>query len=253
MHPNTQEPESHDTGAWKQHLGNWGAYAAAAGAALAMATNASADSIVSHTLDLTVSNPPGPAEATFSVGGVGVGLFVRAYDRTNVGRQYGGAQLIGLGTTSGGPNSNLPHLNFRGIGASGTAKRYTIGQPILAGAVTGGLLFEKSASHGVVSVDKGLFGPGASNGFVGFSNAAGDLGWMHVQVGFDSGGYPDQLEVISWAYNDVAGAAIDAGQTSEGPATPEPSTAALGLLALGAAGILALRKRRHQVSKVTQG
>jgi hypothetical protein len=74
-----------------------------------------------------------------------------------------------------------------------------------------------------VSVDKGLFGPGASNGFVGFSNAAGDLGWMHVQVGFDSGGYPDQLEVISWAYNDVAGAAIDAGQTSEGPPSARPA------------------------------
>jgi LPXTG-motif cell wall-anchored protein len=76
---------------------------------------------------------------------------------------------------------------------------------------------------------------------------------MHFQVTLDGSGFPTQLEVISWAYNDVAGAPIEAGQTTEVGATPEPSTAALGLLALGAAGILALRKRRNQLTQVTQG
>lgn len=114
-------------------------------------------------------------------------------------------------------------------------------------------ILDKSTSLGVVMVNRGAFGPGASNGFVGFSNSAGDLGWMHIQVTIDGSGFPTALEVIGLAYNDVAGAPIAAGQTTETTATPEPSTAALGLLALGAAGILALRKRRNQLGKAIQG
>jgi MYXO-CTERM domain-containing protein len=252
MQPNTHEPESHDTAAWKQHLGNWGAYAAAAGGALAMSTNASA-SIISSTLDLTVSITPGPHRASFSVGGVGVGFSVRTGGRTSVPQRYGSAALFGRGTSSGGPSSNLPHLNFKGIGGPYTAKRYMTGQSILAGGAADSfaIVLHKSTNFGVLGVNKGSFGPGASNGFVGFSNAAGDLGWLHIHVTADGDGFATQVEVISWAYNDVAGAPIAAGQTTEAAATPEPGTAALGLLALGAAGILALRKRRNQVSKVT--
>ena len=75
----TQEYESCDNGTWKQRLGNWGAYAAAAGAALAMSTNASA-SIIFSTPDLTVSITPGPQRATLSVGGVGVAFNLLNYE-----------------------------------------------------------------------------------------------------------------------------------------------------------------------------
>src|SRR5580692_427593 len=102
MQANTHEPESHDTGAWKQHLGNWGAYAAAAGATLAMSTNASA-SIISATPDLTVSLTPGPATTVFRVGGIGEVLSIvdrnlPASHRTNHEAEVG-------------PTSLGPHLN----------------------------------------------------------------------------------------------------------------------------------------------
>jgi MYXO-CTERM domain-containing protein len=82
---------------------------------------------------------------------------------------------------------------------------------------------------------------------VGFSNSKGDLGWLQVKVTLD-GGFPTQLELISWAYNDAVGGAINAGQTTGGSATPEPGTEGLALLALGATGILALRKRRKELA-----
>jgi hypothetical protein len=89
-------------------------------------------------------------------------------------------------------------------------------------------------------------------------NQAGDLGWLDVKVTSDAG-FAEELELISWAYNNVAGApieagepieagaSIEAGQTTEVSATPEPGTEALSLLALGAAGILAFRKRRNEL------
>jgi hypothetical protein len=114
MQPDAQESESHDIGGWKQHLGNWGAYAAAAGTAMAMSTNASAASIISSTPDFTVSISPGQVRGPLSVGGVRAALTVQRY--TQGPRLIGRASLFGVGTSSAGPNSNLPHLNFKGIG-----------------------------------------------------------------------------------------------------------------------------------------
>jgi hypothetical protein len=93
----------------------------------------------------------------------------------------------------------------------------------------------------------GHFGVGTQTGFVGFSTKNGDLGWLRVKVETPVAGtkYPDSLEVIDGAYNDVAGQPITAGQTTS---TPEPGTAALGLLATGATGLLAWRKRRSASS-----
>jgi LPXTG-motif cell wall-anchored protein len=126
--------------------------------------------------------------------------------------------------------------------AGDAAKRYLSGQTIKIN----GSKFPDANLRGVDNGSaKGLFGPGTVSGFAGFrSTKTGDLGWIDVEV-FDrsADGYPDQLEIISWAYNNVGGASIEAGQTSS---TPEPNTAALGLLAAGAAGLLALRRRRAQ-------
>jgi LPXTG-motif cell wall-anchored protein len=238
MLTNPRESESYDTGAWKQHLGNWGAYAAAAGAALAMSTNASS-SIISSTPDLTVSFTPGPATTIFRVGGVSE---ILAVENRNLQRGRTSHRAVVQ-------SESVSHLNFKELSSSG-AKRYVTGDPILAGGPVSSdaILWQiVKNSRGKIMGSSGFFGPGASNGFVGFENAAGDLGWMQVQVTLD-GTIPAELELIAWAYNDVAGAAIDAGQTT----TPEPSTAALGLLALGAAGILALRKRRNEAGKMTK-
>lgn len=62
-------------------------------------------------------------------------------------------------------------------------------------------------------------------------------GWVEMTPTFGVG---NSIEFHRWAYNSIAGEAIQIGQTS---AVPEPATAAtgLGLLALGAAG---LRRQR---------
>jgi hypothetical protein len=65
MPDNAQETEKRNHDTWKQHIANWSAYAAAAGATLAMATNVSA-SIITATPDLTV---PSSAQRAFKVGG----------------------------------------------------------------------------------------------------------------------------------------------------------------------------------------
>jgi len=65
-------------------------------------------------------------------------------------------------------------------------------------------------------------------------------GWAQIETFVTSGGASGEL--VDFAYNSVAGQGIDAGQTSSSSAAPEPST--LALYALGAAGILALRRRK---------
>jgi hypothetical protein len=68
------------------------------------------------------------------------------------------------------------------------------------------------------------------------SNAQQYLGWVHLQL---QGGGTATATVLGYAYNDQPGQSINAGDTG----APEP--ASLSLFALGAAGVLALRRRRQ--------
>ena len=61
-------------------------------------------------------------------------------------------------------------------------------------------------------------------------------GWIEASVNDDG----DELTLHSWAYEDVAGQAIAAGDTG----SPVPVPGSLALLASGAAGIAALRRRK---------
>ena len=84
---------------------------------------------------------------------------------------------------------------------------------------------------------------GGQTGFIGFAfdpdNIAGAqtfFGWARMSVGDNA---TTSGVVVDWAYDDT-GAGIAAGTA------PEPTS--LGLLALGAAGLLAFRRRTAQVS-----
>ena len=85
------------------------------------------------------------------------------------------------------------------------------------------------------------------SGFAGIEFKEGGnthYGWirLHATIG------PDNAvteTAVDWAYNTVAGQEILAGQ---GVPTPEPGTTSMALLAAGAAGLLALRKRRKQLA-----
>jgi hypothetical protein len=71
------------------------------------------------------------------------------------------------------------------------------------------------------------------------------LGWIRIRLeDTNSDGFTNRLTVVDYAYNDVAGASIQAGDTGSAP-VPEPSSKAMALLAAGAIGVLAWRKRRQ--------
>ena len=222
---------------WTKRLGDWGTYAAAAGTALAMSTNASADIIYSGVKDVAAtltheSNVNTLQTAVFSVAGV--------MERANVSHErslnggFGFAQILAT--------NHARRLLFATNGTA-EAKLYTAGQPILGGEGNGLLRTHTGLGGGI----RGAWGPGTVTGFVGFKSApTGDLGWIRVKV-FDrnSDAYPDEVEIIDSAYNNVPGGAIYAGQGIPSSA-PEPGTAALSLLGAGAAGLLAWRRRRAE-------
>jgi hypothetical protein len=78
-------------------------------------------------------------------------------------------------------------------------------------------------------------------------------GWIELE--YDGIPDPTSITAIDWAYNSVVGQAITAGETSEpsdpvNTTTPEPGTAALSLLAMGAAGVLAWRRKKAALNAV---
>lgn len=83
------------------------------------------------------------------------------------------------------------------------------------------------------------FNPPNNSGYVGVSILVGGnthYGWIQLaNLTEISDGNGNNGVVVDWAYNDVAGASIEAGQV------PEPGS--LALLALGAVGMMTRRKK----------
>jgi hypothetical protein len=251
----------------KQKLGNWRMYAAAAGSALAMASSASAGSIIYGTLNKVASITPFATGTKLN--SVNRPVNINVGSRTQVKSfTIQGAKLgIGVGsfrvpnTHSGSANAFL-HLFRNGVNGfvtqAGTLAKVASGAKISHGNVKflstdnnigtrPGLGFEEG-NHGMVS---GPFKP-SQTGFAGFGihTAGGNdfYGWVRLEF-MDSPRGPDEVEAIDYALNNVAGAPINAGQeAASSSAVPEPSTSALALLAAGAAGVLALRRRKAQRS-----
>jgi hypothetical protein len=80
----------------------------------------------------------------------------------------------------------------------------------------------------------------------------GDTHYGWVRFSFEDtnhDGWLDKLTVTDWAYESVADHAITAGEIP----TPEPGTMSLSVLALGSAGVLALRRRRKAQAEKNAG
>jgi hypothetical protein len=70
---------------------------------------------------------------------------------------------------------------------------------------------------------------------------------MRLEVTSHNGdGMADAVTVLNWAYNDGSNP-VNLGITVPGGSVPEPS--ALGLLALGSAGVLAWRRRNRNAER----
>lgn len=231
-------------------------YSAALGAAAAMATSAEAG-IIHTTGPVTVSRT---GVGTFTAP-VDVGL---GGDVVNLRVEFGGASIFGgsqngEATLFGSAGNNVrfaaAQLYDGRAFAVNLAENATIGAsmaPVLNVNLEPTAVNFAAAPY--VQVNRtfdnvGQFQDGAP-GFVGLELTIASnvyYGWMKLSVA--SAASPTGMTAIEWAYNDVAGQSISAGDVGSGGGggneVPEPATAGLALLAAGSAGVLAWRRRRN--------
>jgi len=234
---------------------NWLHYTAAAGAALAMATDASAGAIPIGPVSAgTLTGGPGgssAAQAPFTVAGAHFQLSV-FNGFTLGGNPFQGAFMTGLST-----NAQILETAFDGI------KKLASGSAISGGAGNwaNGYHWLKAFqteffSSGPQRNPFGQFQSGVpafagirviTNGTPG--NVIGaEYGWVKLEYTDDTAAtpIPNFVELITGEYQSTPNTAITT-PTSEAP-VPEPGTIALSLLALGAVGVLALRRKKTAVS-----
>jgi len=204
---------------------------------MAMATSASAD-IIRYTGGPVTAGPPpaGTNAAHASVPfGAGQSLYMRVFHTMTANTDRGFA--------SAGAGLEVLHKSAAGL----VLANLSTGQVISPAAPT---LFQTGHST-LRSVNVGdplgEWVPGVP-GFEGFRFATDggnyDYGWAELELGVNGNGVLDSLTLLSLAYTN--GPMIYPGQTSGSPsASPEPGTAGLMLLALGATGVTVLRHRRR--------
>jgi hypothetical protein len=233
----------------RHRVGNWPMYAAVTGSAMATATAASANSIVTYT------GPPVTASFTGGRGsnyvGVRFGALPGNFSVTvkrdvfssggEAGYAFAGFRISKL--TSGGFLKNLS----AGQEVSSLAKNWHAGGYQSAGS---GMFVRRVLANGATHVN-GHWKTGVP-GFVGFqfptsNSQQAEYGWAEVEFNLDSNGLPDSVTLLALAY-DSSGAPIAAGDTGVSN-TPEPGTAGLMLLALGAIGVTALRGHKRQTAQ----
>lgn len=223
-------------------------YSAALGAAAALATNAEAAII--HTTGPVSANTTEPAVVTAQVnvglGGNAINLRVNrgAISSSNF-YQNGSARLFG--STAG----RVRFATFNVGDGRAFVENFAVNDAIGSGA---NFALQPIVKVAHVFDNIGHFPENQGFGFAGLELTIASnvyYGWAKLSLDTVGAGTPSGLTAIEWAYNDVAGQSILAGDTGSeqgGGDAPEPSTAALALLAAGSAGVLAWRRRRNAVA-----
>jgi hypothetical protein len=241
-------------------LGELTLYTAAAGSALALAQSAEASIIYSGIRDITihrVTNSNVVTAVDLNGDGQNDMLFHIFSQQTSKGGFYelDSAVATGIGQPPtlllDNQKSSLlklsasNSLNYK-PGANNTWR------------TLGGLRLHTATSNNTIGrVPLGLWNPGPNATTTGFAGAAfaktsagaPHLSWLQFKLTTDSKNRTNSLTLIDWAYQSVPGASIHVGSKGS-TSVPEPST--LGLMALGAAGITALRRRRSQEKNAGQ-
>ena len=197
------------------------AYSLAAGAAAGLATTANAEVVYSGSQDIDI--------AQFS--SQNINLDGDAYN-----------DILLKNYVFFGGNYQGAYVNF----APGRLVGFYSGLSYASALEMGDLIDATTATGSFVgSMAYGANNPSAEfnsveDAFIGLSfpiNATNHYGWLRVSVDNSAGTFV----VHDWAYNDTPGVGLLAG---EGMPVPEPGT--LGLLAAGAAGVAALRRRNKK-------
>lgn len=242
---------------------NWGRYAAATGAAVAGASTAEAAVIhvtPVNPLRLTINATSSSTSTGASVDIDGDGVddlslflqrFVSSTYTTSEGVTYNTVSDVGaaLGVNpsylyygTNAPNGAWVVTDTYSIRNLASGDLISTGDPLnaLAGfrAVSNYTITTAGGYSNVGRSTSGQF-PADGTGIAGFGfqiGGQGHLGWLRVAIESDpTTGQPVALELVEWAYESVPGESIRAGEV------PEPT--GLMLLATGAAGVAALRRR----------
>lgn len=229
-------------GTFYRRTGNWPIYAAATGSALAMATGASASLITSGIVSGVYPggesvNPGGPNTQL----GLIPGLSVKIHALSSAAGPTVQLQLQAS-------NENI----FFSQVFTDIAKNFGFESPIAPVRAGGGGHTEDVKAFFSSNV-YGNFLAGMP-GFIGLSFSAGggntDYGWIELKFTNNGGGVPYYLDALAFGINTNTGqtpGTLLAGEI-DGGFIPEPGTLSLALLASGAAGVMALRRRRKQAA-----
>lgn len=238
-----------------KRLGDLALYTAAAGSALALAPAAEAAIIYSGIQNITVNRVTnGTGSALVDVDGDGQNNFVfEIYSTKTGGTQFDAAVASGYpspplyGTVRFFDNISSSLLKLAASSRT-VGPNYNNTNTLLK--YFGGLRGHSATTGGSSVFGLWNIGPNAATtAFAGVmlggatNPALNQFGWLRFKLTTDSENRTASLTLIDWAFQSVSGVGIhvgDRGTTS----IPEPST--LGLLALGAAGLAALRRRRGE-------
>jgi hypothetical protein len=222
-----------------RRTGNWPIYAAATGSALAMATGASASIISGVYPGSGISvNPGGPTTHVGLIPGLSVKLHALSNGAPNVSSHSAELQL------------EVSRANIFFSGYSDQAKKFVLGSPIGTPAEALQVGRTENVQRFFLGSASGNFASGKP-AFAGLSfmtvGKNTDYAWIELEF-TDKAGFPYFLDALAFGVDSDPGqlpGSFAAGQT--GPsAAPEPGTMSLAILASGAVGVTALRRRRKQ-------
>ncbi len=219
---------------------DWPMYAAVTGSALAAATSASASIISYNGPPVNATAAPGsgvalnnvtvPGMPTFFLGALAQNTNSGEVSAGNVLFQANQLFLVGHGPLDLGSNVTI-----------GASRQFDPPQ------LPGTLFNRQSGSYST----GGWKGQSGQKGFEGFrfttANNQVDYGYAELSWSAISGGpAPSSVTLYALAYDDTGASIVTPSLTSESSgSTPEPGTAGLMLLALGAAGVAVIRKHRN--------
>ncbi len=245
---------------WRARLSTWGVYAAATGATLAMASNADA-SIIYGVANVSASIAPNAsfdaASNAFQIAGrkveIAIGefailerlLYIRGAKRR---RCPFSSRIKAPRVSSISIQANRSLQRREGLQGMGSPGPFWAAAASAAATVSAGVPATVLAAAPEILVLQSLailraVRPGLPDSCCKKPPPSSTSGGFRIKVSDpNSVGYMTEIQALDWAYNDTAFGPIAAG---EGAAAPEPGTAALALLASGAAGLLAWRRRRR--------